>query len=102
MRYSKSNTALQLGNMLLNRKRMQTELNELRHYFEQNVAQRTERLVKRIALLESCNATLCGKLARSQEELHKFREAHQKRKDVVTSLTVLPTDQAWEALRGLQ
>ncbi len=96
MHYSKSNTSLQVGNMLLNRKRMQTELNELRYYFEQNVAQRTVLLITRIALLESCNATLCDKLAMSQEELNRFRAV--QRKEVVTSQIVLharaATDQA--------
>ena len=50
-------------------KKMTSELNEHRYYLERNVDRRTEHLVKRIAVLEACNATLCGKLALSQKEL---------------------------------
>lgn len=55
-------------------KKLECELNEHRYYLERKVEQRTEQLMKRIALLESCNATLCGKLAQAKREiaaLHK-------------------------------
>lgn len=60
--------------MLLEMKKMAAELNEHRYYLEQKVAQSTEHLQKRIALLESCNATLCGKLASSQQELAALQQ----------------------------
>lgn len=55
-------------------KTMEAELNEHRYYLERKVEQRTEQLVTRITLLESCNATLCNKLAQARGEiaaLHK-------------------------------
>lgn len=48
---------------------MEAELNELRYHLERNVEQRTEQLLRNITLLESCNATLCEKLASVQREL---------------------------------
>ncbi len=56
-------------------KEMKAELHEHRYYLEQKVEQRTERLLKRIASLEACNATLCDKLATAQRELAKLRQA---------------------------
>lgn len=55
-------------------KKLEAELNEHRYYLEQKVEQRTEQLMKRISLLESCNATLCDKLAQAKKDiaiLHK-------------------------------
>ncbi|OGT15918.1 MAG: hypothetical protein A3J49_01945 [Gallionellales bacterium RIFCSPHIGHO2_02_FULL_57_16] len=55
-------------------KRLESELNEHRYYLEQKVEQRTEQLIRRITLLESCNATLCNKLAQAKRDvaaLHK-------------------------------
>lgn len=52
-------------------------MNEHRYYLEQKVEQRTEELVKRINLLESCNSTLCDKLA----EAKKLIAALQKQID---------------------
>ena len=60
--------------MLLEMKKMAAELNEHRYYLEQKVAQSTEYLQKRIALLELCNTTLCGKLAASQQELAALQQ----------------------------
>lgn len=50
-------------------KAMEAELNEHRYHCERKVKQRTEQLVKRISLLESCNASLCDKLASANKEL---------------------------------
>lgn len=50
-------------------KEMEEELNEHRYYLEKKVEQRTEELVRRIALLESCNAALCDKLAQARREI---------------------------------
>lgn len=53
---------------------METELNEHRYYLEQKVEERTKQLEKRITLLESCNTTLCNKLAQANRDvtaLHK-------------------------------
>lgn len=53
---------------------MEAELNEHRYYLERKVEQRTEQLVRRITLLETCNTTLCDKLAQARRDvaaLHK-------------------------------
>jgi len=68
-RYKKSGAMLFVGKAMLDMKKMKTELNEHRYYLEQNVERRTESLLKRIALLESCNTTLCDKLASVRKEL---------------------------------
>lgn len=63
---------------MLGMTKMKTELNEHRHRLEQSVESRTEQLLKRIALLESCNATLSGRLALAHKELaaHKQQPPH--------------------------
>ena len=53
---------------------MKAELHEHRYYLEQKVERRTEHLLKRIASLEACNATLCDKLAAAQRELAMLRQ----------------------------
>ena len=67
-KYKKTSTTLFVLKVMRNMKKMTSELNEHRYYLERNVDRRTEHLVKRIAVLEACNATLCGKLALSQKE----------------------------------
>ena len=61
--YKNSGSTLSAEKLVLEMEKMETELKELRYYMEQNVEQRTESLLKRIAVLESCNAALCDKLA---------------------------------------
>ena len=61
---------------MLNVRMMARELKEHRYYFEQNVARRTGLLLKRIELLETCNATLCGKVANSQKDLAELQQQH--------------------------
>lgn len=68
-KYRKSGTTLFIGNAMLGMKKIKDELNEHRYYMERNVEQRTEHLLKRITVLESCNAALCGKLAMAQRDL---------------------------------
>ena len=51
------------------KKKLETELQGHRYYLERNVEMRTEQLMKRMALLESCNAALGAKLALAQKEL---------------------------------
>lgn len=53
---------------ITDKKAMEAELHEHRYHLERNVEQRTDQLVRRITLLESCNATLCGKLALAKRE----------------------------------
>lgn len=76
-----SGTPLFIGGAMpdiANRKEMEAELYELRYRLERKVEQRTEQLVRRAALLESCNAALCDKLALAYKELAalKQRPAH--------------------------
>lgn len=45
------------------KKHMEAELDSHRYYLERHVEQRTELLMKRISLLESCNESLCARLS---------------------------------------
>ena len=72
--YKKSGAMLFVGKAMRDMKKMKAELNELRYHLEQNVGQRTESLSKRIALLESCNTTLCDKLASARKELAALKQ----------------------------
>jgi hypothetical protein len=74
-KYNNPGPALIVGKIMRDMKKMTAELKEHRYYFEKNVAQRTEHLLKRIAVLEFCNATLCGKLALSQKEIIALQSA---------------------------
>jgi len=73
-RYKESGAMLFVGKAMLDMKKMKTELNEHRYCLERNVKQRTEPLLKRIALLESCNTTLCDKLALVRKELTALKQ----------------------------
>ncbi len=53
---------------------MEAELNEHRYYLERKVEQRTEQLMRRITLLESCNAALCDKLAQAGRDIVALRK----------------------------
>ncbi len=77
-RYRQSGATPFIGKVMLVMKTMKAELYEHRYYFERNVERRTEHLLKRIALLESCNAALCDRLAVAQKELAalKHQPAH--------------------------
>lgn len=66
--YRKSGATLLVSKAMPDIKKMRTELNGLRYYLERNVERRTEHLLKRIAVLEFCNTTLCNKLALAQRE----------------------------------
>jgi hypothetical protein len=68
-KFKKSSTALFVFRVMREMDKMRSELHEHRYYIEKNVALRTEHLIKRIDVLEACNAALCGKLALSQKKL---------------------------------
>jgi len=70
----KSTVRLQTIKATLDINKMQAELDEHRYHLERKVEQRTEHLLKHIALLESCNATLCDKLALAQKDLAASRQ----------------------------
>ncbi len=73
----KSGTPLFFSGVMLDisdKKAMEAELNEHRYYLERNVERRTEQLVKNMTLLESCNASLCDKLALTQKELAALKQ----------------------------
>ena len=72
--YKKSGAMLFVGKAMRDINKMKAELNELRYHLERNVEQRTEALSKRIALLESCNTTLCDKLASARKELAALKQ----------------------------
>lgn len=61
--------------VLLDMREMKFELNEHRYYLERKVALRTAHLMKRIELLESCNATLCEKLTQTREALAMLKQS---------------------------
>ncbi len=82
----KSDTVMFVGSLMQNAKKMHAELHELRYFLEQNVERRTEHLQQRIDLLESCNATLCSKLASAQEELAALRLTLQTAEQIAPAL----------------
>jgi translation initiation factor 1 (eIF-1/SUI1) len=59
---------------ILDMVKMAAELDEHRYYLEKNIAIRTEQLLKRITLIESCNETLCAKLAAASKELETLKQ----------------------------
>lgn len=67
-RYKTPGAALLVGKLVHDMKKMKAELKEHRYCLERNIEQRTGYLLKRIALLESCNTTLCEKLALARRE----------------------------------
>lgn len=95
--YKKSGAMLFAGKAMLDMKKMKAELNELRYHLERNVEQRTESLLKRIALLESCNTALCDKLASAcnelaalkQSSLHLLAKKDTERNDRTVKLCVM-------------
>lgn len=50
------------------KKQMEAELVDHRYYLERNVEQRTRELLRRIEMLESCNASLCDRLSSARLE----------------------------------
>lgn len=72
--YKKTNTTPFIRGAMLDVKKMKAELHEHRYYLERNVERRTEHLLKRVAVLESCNATLCDKLALAQKEAAALKQ----------------------------
>jgi hypothetical protein len=82
--YKKSGAALFIRKIMLNMKKMKVELNEHRYYLERNVEQRTEHLLKHIAVLESCNAALCDKLILVQRD-HAALQPASHGKDAETN-----------------
>lgn len=87
--YRKSDTTLFVRKIMLEMKAMKAELNEHRYCLERNVERRTEQLLRRIALLESCNATLSDKLVSAYNELaaHKQQPAYALPKAILFPLT---------------
>lgn len=72
-RYEKSDVTLFAGKAILDMKKMKAELNEHRYFLERKVEVETAHLLKRIALLESCNATLSGMLALANKEISALK-----------------------------
>lgn len=56
------------------KKRMEAELADHRYYLERNVEQRTRELMKRIEMLESCNASLCDRLSSAMLECAALKQ----------------------------
>ena len=72
--YSKTNASLHIRNVPLNIAKMRAELHEHRYFLERNIERRTEHLLKRITVLESCNAALCDKLTLAYKEITALRQ----------------------------
>lgn len=66
-----------VGRAMLCMKKMKAELHEHRYFLERNVERETEHLSKRIALLESCNATLSDRLALAYQEIAMLKQTPQ-------------------------
>lgn len=62
------------GESILDMVKMAAELDEHRYYLEKNIAIRTEQLLRRVTLLESCNEALCAKLATANKELDSLKQ----------------------------
>jgi hypothetical protein len=73
-RYKKSEATLFIRKAVMDMMKIKAELYEHRYCLEKNVESRTEHLLKRIALLESCNATLCNRLASANQELVALKQ----------------------------
>jgi len=56
------------------KKRMEDELVDHRYRLDCKVEQRTGRLMKSIAMLESCNASLCGELSSARMEIAALKQ----------------------------
>lgn len=100
--YSKSNPVMFVGGVMLKMQKMKAELNELRYFFEKSLEMRTEYLSRRIALLESCNATLCDKLASSQEKSAELHAIQQTRNNPVMKLYVSNTNRMLPVVAGMK
>ncbi len=90
--YNKSSTALFAFKGLQEIMKLKSELNEHRYYLEQKVVHRTDLLTRRIALLESCNATLCGKLALYKRSLATLQAVDNDAGDSPAKLYILNPD----------
>lgn len=90
--YHKSNAALFAARGLQEIRKLKSELNEHRYYLENKVAHRTDILTRRIALLESCNATLCGKLASYKRNSATLQAADNEAGDSSAKLYTLNPD----------
>lgn len=73
-KYKRCDVALFIGRAMLGMRKMRIELNEHRYFLERSVERETAHLSKRIALLESCNATLSGKLALAYQEVATLKQ----------------------------
>lgn len=73
-KYKRCDAALFIGRAMLCMRKMRIELNEHRYFLERSVERETAHLSKRIALLESCNATLSGKLALAYQEIATLKQ----------------------------
>ena len=73
-RYEKTDITLFVRKAMLDMKKIKAELNEHRYFLERNVERETGHLLKRIALLESCHATLSGKLALAHKEIAALKQ----------------------------
>ena len=98
-RYKKSSTELFMFRLMQQLNRMRSELHEHRYYLEQNVAQRTEHLTRRIEVLEVCNAALCSKLVSSEKSLLNRPSSYAESVDS-TSKIRLVNARTGSALRG--
>ncbi|MCX7192061.1 MAG: hypothetical protein NTY60_00250 [Proteobacteria bacterium] len=87
--YNKSSTMLHALNLMRENRKLRAELKEHRYYLEKNVACRTEHLSRHIVLLESCNQTLCGKLAMLKKGLAAAPVAVKKPVDSTVKLYLL-------------
>lgn len=71
-KYIRSDAALFCSRFMPAMRELKSELNEHRYYLERNVELRTVHLLRKIAMLESCNAALCARLEAAQLQLAGF------------------------------
>jgi PAS domain S-box-containing protein len=79
---------------ITDQKEMEAELNGHRHSLERYVELRTDELMRRVALLESCNASLGNKLAQARSDLGALKQQ--------SVLSVIQPDQIAQSIPAAQ
>ncbi len=90
--YNKSNAMLHAFQISHEMNKLRAEVKEHRYFQEKSVARRTEYLSLRIGVLESCNKTLCNKLASTKKALAQMQRDSEKPDEGDVKLYLLNKD----------
>ncbi len=97
-KYRKSSSELFTFGLEQQVNKMRHELHQHRNYLEQNVAMKTEHLMRRIEVLETCNAALCNKLASSQAALENCSSRLAESGESASRIRLLRTGSALQVI----